>query len=70
MDDEINENSQDSRCADGSVYIERGRYIGTLRAGVLNLINRNNLFYYDLFTFSRVDQLPLIPSVGFKMELR
>jgi len=50
--------------------VERGRYIGTLRAGVLNLINRNNLFYYDLFTFSRVDQLPLIPSVGFKMELR
>ena len=49
--------------------VERGRYIGTLRAGVLNLINRNNLFYYDLFTFSRVDQLPLIPSVGFKMEL-
>ncbi|WP_246564082.1 formylglycine-generating enzyme family protein [Leptothoe spongobia] len=27
LDDEINENSQDSRCADGSVYIERGRYI-------------------------------------------
>ncbi len=50
--------------------VERGRYIGTLRAGVLNLINRANLFYYDLFTFSRVDQLPLIPSVGFKMELR
>jgi len=50
--------------------VERGRYIGTLRAGVLNLINRANLFYYDLFTFSRVDQLPLIPSVGIKMELR
>jgi hypothetical protein len=50
--------------------VEKGRYIGTLRAGVLNLINRANLFYYDLFTFSRVDQLPLIPSVGFKMELR
>ena len=50
--------------------VEKGRYIGTLRAGVLNLINRANLFYYDLFTFSRVDQLPLIPSVGLKMELR
>ena len=50
--------------------VERGRYITTLRAGALNLLNRKNLFYYDLFTFSRVDQLPLIPSVGVKMELR
>lgn len=49
---------------------ERGRYVGTLRAGALNILNRDNLFYYDLFTFKRVDQLPLIPSVGFKMELR
>jgi hypothetical protein len=50
--------------------VDRGRYIATLRAGALNLLNRKNLFYYDLFTFSRVDQLPLIPSVGFKLELR
>ena len=50
--------------------VERGRYVGTLRAGALNLFNRANLFYYDLFTFSRVDQLPFIPSVGFKVGLR
>jgi len=50
--------------------VERGRYVGTLRAGALNILNRSNLFYYDLFTFQRVDQLPLIPSVGFKIELR
>ena len=50
--------------------IEHGRTVATLRAGVVNLLNRDNLFYYDLFTFKRVDQLPLIPSVGFKMELR
>ena len=50
--------------------VERGRYVGTLRAGALNIFNRKNLFYYDLFTFQRVDQLPLIPSVGFKIELR
>ena len=50
--------------------VDRGRTIATLRAGVLNLLNRKNLFYYDLFTFSRVDQLPLVPSVGFKLELR
>ena len=50
--------------------IERGRSVVTLRAGALNIFNRENLFYYDLFTFKRVDQLPFIPSVGFKMELR
>ncbi len=50
--------------------IEKGRSVVTLRAGALNIFNRENLFYYDLFTFNRVDQLPFIPSVGFKMELR
>jgi len=50
--------------------VEQGRYVGTLRAGAVNILNRDNLFYYDLFTFKRVDQLPLIPSVGFKIELR
>ena len=50
--------------------IESGRYVSTLRAGALNIFNRDNLFYYDLFTFRRVDQLPFIPSVGVKIELR
>lgn len=50
--------------------VERGRYVSTIRAGALNVVNRANLFYYDLFTFSRVDQLPFLPSVGFKLELR
>jgi carboxypeptidase family protein/TonB-dependent receptor-like protein len=50
--------------------IERGRYVGTLRAGAINVFNRQNLFYFDLFTFRRVDQLPLVPSVGMKLELR
>ncbi|MEZ4702344.1 MAG: TonB-dependent receptor [Rhodothermales bacterium] len=50
--------------------IERRRTVATLRAGVVNLLNRSNLFYFDLFTFKRVDQLPLIPSIGFKLELR
>lgn len=50
--------------------IERGRYVGTLRAGAINVFNRDNLFYFDLFTFRRVDQLPVVPSVGMKLELR
>ncbi len=50
--------------------LERRRTVTTLRAGVLNLFNRSNLFYFDLFTFKRVDQLPLVPTIGFKVELR
>ena len=50
--------------------IEQGRTVVTLRAGGINILNRDNLFYYDLFTFSRVDQLPFIPSIGLKVELR
>ncbi len=49
---------------------EEGRVVGTLRAGAVNLFNRKNLFYFDLFTLQRVDQLPLIPSVGIKLEVR
>lgn len=50
--------------------IDRGRSVVTMRAGALNIFNRDNLFYYDLFTFKRIDQLPFIPSVGLKVELR
>lgn len=50
--------------------VEQGRFVSTLRAGVINALNRENLFYYDLFTFKRVDQLPIIPSIGYKLEFR
>ncbi len=50
--------------------VDHGKYVATLRAGAINVLNRDNLFYYDLFTFKRVDQLPIIPSVGLKVELR
>lgn len=50
--------------------IERGRQVTTLRAGVINVFNRKNLFYYDLFEFRRVDQLAVTPSVGVKIEFR
>ena len=32
--------------------------------GVTNVYNRNNIFYYDRIDAVRVDQLPIIPSVG------
>lgn len=50
--------------------VDRGRNRLLVRAGAVNIFNRANLFYFDLFTFRRVDQLPFIPSVGVKLELR
>jgi len=41
----------------------------TLQAGVINLYDRNNIFSYNIFTGDRVDQFPLIPSVGLKVEV-
>ncbi len=49
---------------------EKGRLSGMLRTGVVNLYNRDNLFYFDLFTLKRVDQLPAIPSIGLKLEIQ
>ena len=39
----------------------------TLQGSVINLYDRRNLFYLDVFTLRRVDQLPLIPSFGVKI---
>ncbi len=33
--------------------------------GATNLYNRNNIFYFDRINYERVDQLPLLPTVGF-----
>lgn len=41
----------------------------TVQAALINAYDRNNLFYMDLFTLRRVDQLPLIPSFGLKIEV-
>ncbi len=42
----------------------------TVQAGAINLYDRANLFYFDLFTVRRVDQLPLIPNLSIKYETR
>ncbi len=36
----------------------------TATIGAVNVYNRRNIFYYDLFTFKRVDQLPLVPYLA------
>lgn len=50
--------------------VDRGRTVATIRAGAMNVLNRANLFYYDLFTYRRVNQLGFIPSVGIRLEVR
>ena len=42
----------------------------TVQAGAINVYDRANLFYFDLFTVRRVDQLPLIPNLSLKYETR
>lgn len=52
--------------------VERRLDIGSrrlrLQAGVLNVYDRTNIFYYDVFTTRRVDQLPLAPYLSVKLE--
>ncbi len=40
----------------------------TVLGSATNAYDRINLFYIDLFTLERLDQLPFIPAVGLKLE--
>ena len=40
----------------------------TVLASATNAYNRTNLFYIDIFTLERLDQLPFIPAIGLKLE--
>lgn len=40
-----------------------------VNVGAINLYNQSNLFYYDVFTQRRVDQLSFIPYMSLKMEI-
>ena len=42
----------------------------TVQVGAINVYDRANLFYFDIFTVRRVDQLPLIPNLSIKYESR
>lgn len=35
---------------------------------VTNVYNRNNMFYYDRITSERIDQLPIMPSLGMTLK--
>lgn len=40
----------------------------TVQAGVINAYDRRNMFYYDLYTGRRVDQLPFAPYAAVTMR--
>ena len=40
-----------------------------VQLSVINAYNRANIFYLDIFTLQRADQLPLIPSLGLKASM-
>jgi hypothetical protein len=54
--------------------VERGFDIGLgrleLQAGAINAYDRTNIFYYDLFTQRRVDQLPFAPYAAVTLKTR
>ncbi|MGB3075845.1 MAG: hypothetical protein WBB36_11020, partial [Chitinophagales bacterium] len=35
-----------------------------LNASIINVYNRENIFYFDRVSYQRVNQLPILPSVG------
>jgi hypothetical protein len=41
-----------------------------LQAGVINAYDQSNIFYYDLFTNQRVDQLPFAPYLSLRLQPR
>jgi hypothetical protein len=44
-----------------------GAALLTLQASLINATDRANFFYYDAFRADRVDQFPLIPSLGLRV---
>jgi hypothetical protein len=40
----------------------------SLQGGLINGYNRKNLFYFDLYTYQRINQLPIIPYIAAKIE--
>ncbi|MFQ5570500.1 MAG: carboxypeptidase regulatory-like domain-containing protein [Rhodothermales bacterium] len=56
------------------VSVERrfslGRAAVTVQGNLINAYDRRNLFYLDVFTLRRVDQLPLVPSLGLNVDFQ
>ncbi len=52
---------------DRDIPLSRGASL-TVQVGAINSYDRLNFFYLDLFTLRRVDQLPLIPVFGLRLQ--
>ncbi len=39
-----------------------------VNAGITNVINRENIFYFDRNSYTRVNQLPFLPSIGASLK--
>ncbi len=39
------------------------------QAGAINTYNQNNLFYYDVYTHRRIDQMPFAPYLSIKLTI-
>ena len=48
-------------------YMSFGQIV--VQAGVINAYDRRNMFYYDLFTGRRLDQLPLLPYASVTLRV-
>jgi hypothetical protein len=46
--------------------------LGGLRAelGAINVYDRTNIFFYDVYTHRRLDQLPFVPYASLRLEAR
>ncbi|MEM6648375.1 MAG: TonB-dependent receptor [Bacteroidota bacterium] len=53
----------------GNYTIEMPGAALTVSGSLINVYNRANLFYLDVFTLRRVDQLPFVPSLGVKITV-
>lgn len=47
---------------------EVGRADIALMGSIINVYDRRNIFFLDVFTLNRVDQLPFVPSLGLKVS--
>jgi len=57
---------------DASLKRTFGSRAGSLDAqlGVINAYDRRNMFYYDIYTGRRLDQLPLVPYLSLRLKPR
>ncbi|MEX2601376.1 MAG: TonB-dependent receptor [Balneolaceae bacterium] len=42
----------------------------TLQAGAINMYDHSNIFYYDVYTHRRINQMPFAPYLSLKLERR